>query len=469
MPGISGGLMALGGIGEALNKGFDSYRDEKRYQQEQKRFALKDAIESAKAGVQTTAPAGLLGASNPSPLPTDQPTASANTIDRASDGSAADLTPQPLAPRGVDSKVLGAAGDEADPARGLLNSPASTSTAPAQPQAAPAPLAAAAKPLQASQQAVEQRQIAPGVWETPSAALARTVKENQEREELSQYTPEGKAAKRQYANGLLSAAGMNVNIPEGLPSSEIETKGTLGDAIKGGLSAKGAQARMDNTNDKFDKRITNQNKTSAMRLSEKADVQNVARLEGASRMADIFKQIDSGEIKSNEAVKSLLVAEMQRLETGASNPAYEGQAAKEMNSSRQKLGEMVQYLSGKPQDSVPAPVLKQLRTMTRGLAGSYMDAVDSEYDRLKGGAIDDGQLDLYDRKYNALKNSYKKRIGFWSSDQPAKKSGGGLMEPNGPAKPKLTAAQRAQLMANPDIQKSLQQGGAGATPQQPAQ
>lgn len=139
---------------------------------------------------------------------------------------------------------------------------------------------------------------------------------------------------------------------------------------------------------------------------------NVQRLEGAARINDIWKGIDSGKIKSNEAAKSLILSEIQRLETGSSNPAFEGQQQKEMATNAQALGEILQKWTGKPQDSVPKPVLDQLKNLSSSLGNEYMSAADSTADVLKQG-MTPTQLSVINQKHQGLVNTYKKRFGYW--------------------------------------------------------
>lgn len=136
---------------------------------------------------------------------------------------------------------------------------------------------------------------------------------------------------------------------------------------------------------------------------------NKQRLDGAARIGDIFRDVDKGLISGNVATKSLVLSEIQRLETGVGNSAYEGQVKKEMGSKIEEMKELIQRWTGKPRDTVPPEILTQLRNIAASLAGSYMDGAQSETDIMAARARPT-QLATITKSHNALMTTYKDRL-----------------------------------------------------------
>lgn len=195
-------------------------------------------------------------------------------------------------------------------------------------------------------------------------------------------------------------------------------------------SAKARTASMDN-------RVEEQSQVNAQGQAMKAMAQFQPRLEGASRIAEMWKKVDSGKIKNNSGLKSLINSEIQRLETGASNPAFEAQQQKEMGSTAEKLKQILPGITGEQTDSVPPGVTKQLKELSGTLSTAYMDQADSAFDILKAGARPD-QAEIFQKKHEALQASYRKRFGFWGSEEQQK-----LQSQQKPSKPDNSVTAKA--------------------------
>lgn len=154
---------------------------------------------------------------------------------------------------------------------------------------------------------------------------------------------------------------------------------------------------------------------SAQKQATQASKDVTNRLEGASRIHDLWKKADTGEIKSNAAFKDLITSEIQRLETGASNPAYAQAEQRAMHTAAEKLGELTQYISGDPNASVSPGVLKQLRSLSKELTSTYMSNADSVFDMLDAGALP-SQTAIYQQKRKALHKTYGDRFGGWKAE-----------------------------------------------------
>ena len=242
---------------------------------------------------------------------------------------------------------------------------------------------------------------------TGQIGLQNTVSENDPNSDISK-------ALTGVTKSIASKYGIDTTGWEKLPASQ---QGAMLDKqldAAGKLEAARLQASIMNSFKR--ERLDQTAELNAQGQVAKAETSFVPRLEGATRIRSIFNDIQSGKIKSNEAAKSLIVAEMQRLETGASNPAYEGQVQKEMGTKAQQLGEFLQSWSGAPKDTVPPKVLKQLEEMTKSFTTDYQKAADSSFDVLKAGALP-SQLPVIQAKHDALKQTYKKRLGGWYDDK----------------------------------------------------
>lgn len=182
-------------------------------------------------------------------------------------------------------------------------------------------------------------------------------------------------------------------------------------AMKGAM-VNAMQERADVMKEGLNQRDT----TTAQSQAAHAANQFQPRLEGAARIHDIFEGIKNGSIKGNVAAKSLILSEIQRLETGASNPAFEGQTQKEMSTMAERLGELSQKLSGNPQDTVPPEVMNQLQTLSSDLGKNYMKQADSAYDVMSAGARP-GQKSVLNAQRQALHDTYRPRFGFWHGEK----------------------------------------------------
>lgn len=167
----------------------------------------------------------------------------------------------------------------------------------------------------------------------------------------------------------------------------------------------------------FNNRVEEQSQVNAQGQANKVLTQFQPRLEGAARIQDIWQKVDSGKVKNNGALKSLILSEIQRLETGASNPAFEAQEQKEMKSRAEQLNNIIPSITGNQTDSVPAGVTKQLKALSSTLTSSYMDQADSAFSILKAGARPD-QKDIFAQKHQAMQDTYRKRFGYWGNEAP---------------------------------------------------
>ncbi len=285
-----------------------------------------------------------------------------------------------------------------------------------------------------------------------SLSLAKSKRESEELDPNSALSQANLSLTQRIANK--ASPGILPEVPKGMSASDLQNNKPLMEAIKGGFGMQGREATAANATDRMDTRMKQQAELAAQRQANSTQKDFVPRLEGAARINDIWKAVDSGKIKNNEAVKSLLVAEIQRLETGASNPAFGAQQQKEMATTAQGVGELVQRITGKPQDSVPPEIAKQIRELGSSLGHAYMEQADSAFDVLKSGA-NENQVPVFEQKHKALQDTYRKRLGYWGNEDVISAPKKGLISSPQNSAPSSHPADDAMLnwaKANPNAQ-----------------
>lgn len=251
--------------------------------------------------------------------------------------------------------------------------------------------------------------------ETPLYQSQQELKQAQTARELQEEDPDSPVSQQrnQFVQGLMKHYGVGDVVPGGMSAQSLEGKNSLiPEILKSEAQSKALAQRVGMQGERIEQR----GQINAQGQVSSAEKQFTPRLEGAARIKGIWDQIDSGKIKNNEAAKSLIISEIQRLETGASNPAFEAQTQKEMGTQSQRLKELVQSWTGEPQDTVPPGVTKQLKNLSDELASTYMDQADSAFDVLKAGARPE-QLRVIESKQKALQDTYGKRFNGWKKSQ----------------------------------------------------
>lgn len=161
----------------------------------------------------------------------------------------------------------------------------------------------------------------------------------------------------------------------------------------------------------------------AQKQFDSTQAPNIQRLQGAARISDLLSDAENNYKKAsssgdqnagvayNQQIKSLVNGEISRLETGAGQVAFGSQEEKDLKTTAQQWGEILQKLEAVPKNTVPVGIQQQIHNLSGSLAQSYLKAAESQSGILKAGALPNQQA-IIDKKHAALMQQFGPRLQY---------------------------------------------------------
>jgi hypothetical protein len=226
------------------------------------------------------------------------------------------------------------------------------------------------------------------------------------------------------ATGLLRTISGRKDIPDLSEDEATKAHGLISTNLKTEAAKNAAEARAAAMEAALRSRSDNNEKNRSFRSDKEARAtansdsllkQYVPRLEGAAKIGELIQSARDGRVISNQALLGQVNAEISKLETGSQSPALHAAEKTELLDKSAQMHALVDAITGNPTDAVRPEVLNAAEKLVNELSGSYMSAIDSRMDYLKGGASE-SQEHVFNEKHDSIKRTYGPRFGHWGDE-----------------------------------------------------